>query len=111
MNKNKEQYSKYFESMYSDTNKHYTEHSQEYETILNAITGPMHKQHIVDALEEYNLPEDAKSLEYGCGSGLVGQKLFARGFKNVTGCDGFEGMIQQSLEKKCYVSVFKHYAG
>ena len=72
MNKNKEQYVKYFESIYSDTDKHYTEQSHEYETILNAISGPMHKQHLVDALEEYDLPKDAKILDYGCGPGLIG---------------------------------------
>ena len=36
---------------------------------------------------------DAKVMDFGCGTGLVGKYLVERGFKHVDGIDASKGMI------------------
>lgn len=38
----------------------------------------------------------------GCGTGLVGQYLFERGFKNIVGVDASAGMIEKATLKGVY---------
>lgn len=40
--------------------------------------------------------ENAVVLDMGCGTGLVGQYLVERGFKNVVGVDASAGMLEKA---------------
>ena len=50
-------------------------------------------------------PADIKLLDLGCGDGLVGEALYARGFVDITGMDISEKMLAIAATKNVYVSV------
>ena len=45
---------------------------------------------------------NARILDVGCGTGLVGEHLAATGFSNVYGTDLSPGMLDEAREKGCY---------
>ena len=47
----------------------------------------------------------AKILDAGCGTGLVGEILHEKKFKNIVGVDFSQPMIDQALEKNVYQSL------
>lgn len=48
---------------------------------------------------------DATVLDAGCGTGLVGVELAARGFTTIDGIDISQGMLDQAAAKGCYRDV------
>ena len=48
---------------------------------------------------------DATVLDAGCGTGLVGGELAARGFTTIDGIDISQGMLDQAAAKGCYRAV------
>lgn len=44
-------------------------------------------------------------LDVGCGTGLVGQELAARGFKQITGIDFSEQMLEAAAVKQVYANL------
>ena len=50
-------------------------------------------------------PETAKVIDFGCGTGLVGQKLSELGFKSITGLDCSGAMLHEANEKKVYTHL------
>ena len=51
--------------------------------------------------DEIDAP-DVAVIDYGCGTGLVGQALNQQGFTTVDGIDISEGMLDQAREKQVY---------
>ena len=47
----------------------------------------------------------AKIIDFGCGTGLVGQALAQDGFEDICGLDASNGMLGQARDKKCYKSL------
>ncbi|MGI9607042.1 MAG: class I SAM-dependent DNA methyltransferase [Acidimicrobiales bacterium] len=54
-----------------------------------------------DRLVESNIP----IIDYGCGTGLVGQALAQQGFTTIDGIDIAEGMLDQARTKQVYRSL------
>lgn len=48
---------------------------------------------------------DAVVLDAGCGTGLVGAELAARGFTTIDGIDISQGMLDEAAAKGCYRDV------
>lgn len=48
---------------------------------------------------------DATVLDAGCGTGLVGAQLAARGFTTIDGIDISQGMLDEAASKGCYRDV------
>ncbi|CAA6804364.1 MAG: Methyltransferase type 11 domain protein (Fragment) [uncultured Thiotrichaceae bacterium] len=57
-----------------------------------------------DALEHY-LPTNAPILDAGCGTGLVGQVLAQHGYRDVTGIDISQDMLEQAEATGHYQQV------
>lgn len=49
--------------------------------------------------------EVAQVVDFGCGTGLVGEAMKKAGFENVTGIDCSEGMLQIAEKKDVYRSL------
>lgn len=43
-----------------------------------------------------------KVLDLGCGTGMIGEHLSQKGFKNIIGCDLSQGMMGVADKKGCY---------
>ncbi len=53
------------------------------------------------------LPDPAlKIIDYGCGTGLVGQAMQALGYRCIDGIDISEGMLAQARSKNVYQQLF-----
>ena len=50
-------------------------------------------------------------LDMGCGTGLVGEELHKRGFRDIVGCDASQGMVDKAKEKKSYSELSKLFLG
>ena len=55
--------------------------------------------------------ELAAVLDMGCGTGLVGQYLVERGFKNIEGIDASAGMIEKARTKGAYTDLHELFLG
>ena len=55
--------------------------------------------------------EASTVLDMGCGTGLVGQYLLERGFKNVVGVDASAGMLERAREKNSYTELHELFLG
>jgi predicted TPR repeat methyltransferase len=49
-------------------------------------------------------PDGAKIMDFGCGTGLVGEELVKIGFnhKDISGIDASQGMLDVTAKKNCY---------
>lgn len=54
---------------------------------------------------------DKQIFDMGCGTGLVGQYLKERGFKNVVGVDASKGMLDKAKEKESYSELEELFLG
>ena len=50
---------------------------------------------------------DARILDLGCGSGMVGQELNKRGYKNIDGVDLCAELLEKAKEKGVYAALFQ----
>jgi predicted TPR repeat methyltransferase len=58
-----------------------------------------------ELLMKYVDNSKAKILDAGCGTGLVGEVLHERKFKNIVGIDFSQTMLDQALKKNVYQSL------
>lgn len=54
-----------------------------------------------------NSKADTNIIDFACGSGLVGEALSKEGYKNITGIDISQKMLDQAAEKKVYSNLHK----
>ena len=52
--------------------------------------------------------ETCRVLDLGCGTGLVGEALARKGFKNIVGLDISPEMIKQAATKGVYAQFIEH---
>lgn len=79
----------------------YDEWAQSYETDMGDHSGP---QEAVDVLARYTAP-GSLILDAGCGTGLAGQLLAARGYTQIEGLDLSAGMLREAAAKGCYKAL------
>lgn len=65
---------------------------------------------MVDLVSEY-LTTDTRILDVGVGTGLVGELLFQRGFRDLTGIDFSAGMLRVARSKNMYRALRRETLG
>jgi predicted TPR repeat methyltransferase len=85
----------------------YDEWAASYEDDMDDHGGP---REAVEALAAFAGP-DALVLDAGCGTGLVGELLAARGYRNLEGLDLSEGMLAKAAAKGCYTALHQGALG
>ena len=92
--------------------EHYDELSSHYEHIY--LTVGYHDPLKCAELTKELFGEDCADkqvFDMGCGTGLVGQYLKERGFKNVVGVDASKGMLEKANEKNSYSELEELFLG
>ena len=87
----------------------YDDWAKEYEQDLlpENYTGP---EPAVEVLCKY-VSKDAKILDAGAGTGLVGELLHQRGYKNIEAMDLSLGMLEQARQKNVYTELHQGILG
>ncbi len=85
----------------------YDKWATSYENDLEGHGGPS------EAVEQFSLyvPETARILDAGCGTGIVGQLLAEQGYKNLEGLDLSTGMLEEARKKNCYTTFYQQALG
>lgn len=101
--------------VYSSQNKQelterYDVWAQDYEQNLDDEFGYIGPEPAVDILTKYVSP-DAKILDAGAGTGLVGQFLHQRGYHNLEAMDMSPGMLKQAEQKNVYTKLHQGILG
>jgi len=76
--------------------------SENYDGHLLEEFGYISPEIAAQALSDEVEASDVAIIDYGCGTGLVGQSLNQQGFLAVDGIDISEGMLEQAREKQVY---------
>jgi SAM-dependent methyltransferase len=84
----------------------YDDWSQDYDAHLLAEFGYISPA-LAAAELAHNLEwRDLEVIDFGCGTGLVGEALRDQGFVNLDGADISTGMLEQARAKGCYRNLF-----
>jgi len=65
--------------------------------VLEKYSGPVKMAEKINEMFAEN--KNIKILDYGCGTGLVADELFKHGFKNITGIDSNEELLEIARKK------------
>ena len=49
--------------------------------------------------------EETRIIDFGSGTGLVGQEMHKHGFRQIIGLDASKGMIIEAQKKNCYTTI------
>ena len=66
---------------------------------------------VVEVIEKLEMSKDCKIMEFGCGTGLFGEALSEKGYKNVDGLDGSVEMLNRAKDKAVYNHLAELYLG
>jgi predicted TPR repeat methyltransferase len=82
-------------------------HDCELTNLINIVTA-----HVAEFAKEFH-KADARILDFGCGTGLVGEELVKAGFdpKNIWGIDASQGMLDVTAKKNCYSDLIHMFLG
>ena len=56
-------------------------------------------------LQQLGYGQDARILDLGCGTGIVGEELKSRGYKNIDGVDICNDVMIKAKEKSIYTNL------
>ena len=89
-----------------DKSAHYDSWAANYDDDLEreGFVAPQHAAALLKSV----VPTEAKVLDFGCGTGLVGVELAALGCQNLYGVDVSQRMIELAQQRGCYQSVREH---
>jgi trans-aconitate methyltransferase len=91
-----------YEAAKISTQPLYDEWSQSYEQDLVGNLGYTGHLIAANALAEFAPDKAASIIDIGCGTGLVGQELKARGYSQIDGIDFSEEMLKVARSKAIY---------
>ena len=80
----------------------YDDWADDYDRHLLSDFGYISPRIAAEELAERERPNDAAVIDYGCGTGLVGEALQRRGFNLIDGIDLSTGMLAQAKTKQVY---------
>ena len=80
----------------------YADWAPDYDQDVVAEGGYIGFKTVCDRLLKQDLPKDAMVLDAGCGTGLSGEVLAEKGYKNIDGLDFSQEMLDQAEEKGVY---------
>lgn len=90
--------------------EHYDEIALNYEGIYKRVGYPdpeKCQQMVSKFMSPHDTKEDINIIDFGCGSGLVGEALRQDGFKNITGIDISQKMLDLAKSKSIYSNLEK----
>ena len=79
----------------------YDQWAKDYDADLDEGFGWLGPQRAVEYFAKY-VPENARILDAGAGTGLVGELLAGRGYKNLVAMDLSKGMLEEARKKNAY---------
>lgn len=85
----------------------YDKWAARYDSDLTGQAGP---EEAVLELKKY-VQLDAKILDAGCGTGIVGELLSTHGYQHIEGLDLSKGMLEQAKQKNCYCALHQGALG
>jgi ubiquinone/menaquinone biosynthesis C-methylase UbiE len=77
----------------------------EYESDVIQLAGYVGHLVTTEALLRHLKDKEAKILDAGCGTGLVGDILYSKKYKNIVGVDFSKEMLNRALKKNVYESL------
>jgi predicted TPR repeat methyltransferase len=80
----------------------YDDWSQDYDEHLKAELGYIAPGVAVAELAQHLQQRDLEIIDFGCGTGLVGEALHEQGFVHIDGTDISNGMLEQARAKQIY---------
>ena len=78
----------------------YDDWAEDYDRHLLSEFGYISPRIAAEELARVLEPKDAQIIDYGCGTGLVGEALAATGYRRVDGVDISTGMLEQARAKR-----------
>lgn len=84
--------------------------AKDYEQDLDDRFGYIGPEPAADLLAKY-VPQSAKILDAGAGTGLVGQILHQQGFRNLEAMDMSLGMLKEAEKKQVYTALHQGILG
>ncbi|MGK7875760.1 MAG: class I SAM-dependent methyltransferase [Xenococcaceae cyanobacterium] len=84
--------------------------ADEYDRDVEGEFGYIGPLRVVETLVQY-LPKEAKILDAGAGTGLVGKVLHQQGYSNVEGMDISAGMLEKAAQKNVYTALHQKVMG
>ncbi len=88
----------------------YDQWAEAYDQDLETEFGWIGPQYAVDTFCKY-VPPAARILDAGAGTGLIGELLFAKGYRELVAMDLSEGMLAQAREKNVYKELHQMVMG
>lgn len=79
----------------------YDQWAKEYDADLDEGFGYLGPQRAVEYFIKY-VPQNARVLDAGAGTGLVGELLAGRGYKDLVAMDLSKGMLEEAKKKNAY---------
>ena len=92
------------------TRDFYDEWSADYDKDL-LTSGTPYMAISVGVLARHVADRDARILDGGCGTGLIGQFLHWIGYSNIDGLDASAGMLKAARAKGCYADLHEMFLG
>lgn len=100
----------YTASNMSELAKYYDEWSGQYDDDIENIFGNYSPRRAVETFAEY-VKKDARVLDAGAGTGLVGKVLIEYGYQNIEALELSQGMIEQARKKNIYSVIYQAVLG
>ncbi len=88
----------------------YNQWAKDYDTDLDEGFGWLGPQRAVEFFTRY-VPKNARILDAGAGTGLVGKFLDEQGYKNIVAIDLSPGMLEEARKKHVYQSFHRMVMG
>ena len=79
----------------------YDKWAKDYDADLDEGFGYLGPQRAVEYFVKY-VPQNARILDAGAGTGLVGELLAGRGYKDLVAMDLSKGMLEEAKNKNAY---------
>ena len=77
----------------------YSKCSDNYDTLFSKTLGYPDPYKIAELMLKYQIPKDSRILDFGCGTGLVGQVLLQHGYSDISGIDACSDMLKKAKDK------------
>jgi ubiquinone/menaquinone biosynthesis C-methylase UbiE len=103
MNELKDELIRHGQFKKEDMEKHYDDVAEKYEDIYLRIGFYDHikcREMTESLFPDVQTRENLKICDMGCGTGLVGEEMYNKGFRNIIGIDLSQGMLTEA-SKKC----------
>ena len=88
----------------------YDNMAENYDESLGGEWGWTSPEYTAEVLSRYISPS-ARVLDVGAGTGLVGECLFRRGYRDLFGLDMAQEMMKQALPKNAYQGLYRAQLG